>query len=99
MKNTIDKYEFSNWFTANRPNHFSRAGLEELFEYFEEYESSTGVDIEFDPVGICCEHTEYENLDEFHQSYDKEDYPDLDEIRDHTQVIEVGLEGFIIVDF
>ncbi len=99
MKNTIDIYEFSNWFTANRPNHYSRAGLAGLFDYFEEYEDSTGEHIEFDPIAICCEYTEFENLDEFHCSYDDEDYPDIEAIREYTEVIELGNGSFIIRDF
>ena len=99
MKNTINFYEFSRWFEINRPNNFSRVGLEGLFDYLEEYEDSTGESIEFDPIALCCEYSEYEDLDEFHQNYDKEEYPDLDEIRDHTQVIELGNKSFIIQDF
>ena len=99
MKNKINKNYFTDWFHRERPNNFSQKGAEALFEYIEEYEDSTGEEIEFDPIAICCEYTEYENLQEFHENYDKKDYPDLDEIRDYTQVIEVGSESFIIQDF
>ena len=43
--------------------------------------------------------TKWKDLDEFHLSYDKEEYPDLDEIRDHTTVVEVGKNSFIIQVF
>tara|TARA_R110002051_G_scaffold311275_1_gene385148 strand:+ start:392 stop:691 length:300 start_codon:yes stop_codon:yes gene_type:complete len=99
MKKTISEYEFCRWFEENRPNNFSRTGLIGLFDYLEEYEDSTGESIEFDPIAICCEYSEYQDLDEFHQDYNKEDYPDLDEIRDYTQVIELGNESFIIQCF
>tara|TARA_R110000744_G_scaffold313037_1_gene420358 strand:+ start:76 stop:375 length:300 start_codon:yes stop_codon:yes gene_type:complete len=99
MIETISIGSFQDWFAEYRPNNFSRVGLSSLFYYLEEYEESTGEQIEFDPIALCCEYTEYEELDEFHQSYDKEDYPDLDEIRDHTTVIEVGKKSFIIQDF
>ena len=99
MKKTVNFYEFENWFVAHRPNNFSRVGLEGLFDYLEEYEDSTGKSIEFDPIALCVEYTEYQDLDEFHQSYDKEEYPDLDEIRDYTEVIELGNKSFIIQDF
>ena len=99
MKKTLNFYEFSRWFEQNRPNNFSRVGLTGLFDYLEEYEDSTDTEIEFDPIALCVEYTEYNDLDEFHQNYDKETYPDLDEIRDYTQVIELGNKSFIIQDF
>tara|TARA_R110002020_G_scaffold212120_3_gene418577 strand:+ start:1988 stop:2287 length:300 start_codon:yes stop_codon:yes gene_type:complete len=99
MKTTINFYEFRRWFEEHRPHNFSSEGLQSLFDYLEEYEEDTGVAIEFDPIALCVEYTEFEDLNEFHDNYNKEDYPDLDEIRDYTTVIEVGLEGFIIQDF
>jgi hypothetical protein len=99
MKTTIDFYEFGLWFERHRPHNFSRVGLQGLFDYLEEYEDSTGESIEFDPIALCVEYTEYQDLDEFHQSYDKEEYPDLEEIRDYTEVIELGNKSFIIQDF
>ena len=65
MKNTINIYEFKKWFEDNRPNNFSYEGLNNLFDYLEEYEESTGEQIEFDPIALCCEYTEYEDLQEF----------------------------------
>tara|TARA_R100000664_G_C2699318_1_gene100275 strand:+ start:127 stop:426 length:300 start_codon:yes stop_codon:yes gene_type:complete len=99
MKTTIHFYEFRNWFEQNRPDNFSRVGLRALFDYFEEYEDSTGESIEFDPIALCIEYTEYDDIAEFHESYDKEKYPTIDEIKDYTKVISVGTEGFIIRDF
>ena len=99
MKRTIDFYQFSSWFQQYRPHKFSRVGLQGLFDYLEEYENDTGESIEFDGIALCCDYTEYLDLDDFHLNYDKEDYPDLDEIRDHTQVIELGNKSFIIQNF
>ena len=100
MHTNVNEYEFKRWFETNRPTNFSWTGLSALFEYLEEYEADTGEEIEFDPIALCCEYTEYDNIKEFHENYlDEETYSDLDAIRDYTQVIEVGLEGFIIQDF
>jgi hypothetical protein len=99
MKTTINFYEFSRWFEKNRPNNFSRVGLIGLFDYLEEYEDSTGDEIEFDPIALCCEYTEYDDLMEFHAYYDAEEYPDIDTIQDYTQVIELSNESFIIQNF
>ena len=99
MKMTINFYQFSRWFEEHRPHNFSRIGLKSLFEYLEQYEEDTGEEIEYDPIALCCEYSEYKDLDEFHTEYDKEEYPDLDEIRDYTEVIELGNKSFIIQDF
>jgi len=99
MKKSVNFYEFNEWFEKNRPNNFTRVGLSELFNYFEEWEEDCGKEIEFDPIAICCEYAEYDNIAEFHLEYDHEDYPDIDSLYDYTQVIPVGLEGFIIQKF
>ena len=99
MKTTVDFYEFSRWFEQNRPNNFTRVGLRELFDYLEQLEEDCGKEINFDPIALCCEYTEYDNIAEFHLEYDSEDYPDIDSLYDYTQVIPVGLEGFIIQQF
>ena len=99
MKTTLNFYQFRDWFEKNRPNNFSRAGLMALWEYLEEYEESTDEEINFDPIALCCEYTEYGNIDDFYKDYDPDKYPDKDEIRDWTQVIEFGTESFIIQNF
>tara|TARA_R100001086_G_C11641732_1_gene204730 strand:- start:233 stop:532 length:300 start_codon:yes stop_codon:yes gene_type:complete len=99
MIQTINFYTFSRWFEKNRPNNFSRVGLQGLWDYLEEYEECTGKPIEFDPISLCCEYTEYNDMDDFHCDYDPEEYPDLDTIRDYTQVIELSGESFIIQNF
>ena len=99
MIDTISIYRFQNWFQEHRPNNFSYTGLASLFDYLEEYEDSTGEQIEFDPISLCCEYTEYDDLGEFHQNYDSETYPDKDSIMDYTQIIEVGTDSFIIQNF
>jgi len=85
MIDTISVYTFRRWFEEHRPNNFSYTGLASLFEYLEEYEESTGEQIEFDPIALCCEYTEYDDLAEFHQNYDSETYPDKDSVRVYTQ--------------
>ena len=99
MKDTISIYTFRRWFEDNRPNNFSYTGLASLFDYLEQYEEDCGTEIEFDPIALCCEYTEYEDLAEFHQNYESETYPDKDSIRDYTELIEVGADSFIIQNF
>ena len=99
MKTNVNFYEFRNWFNQNRPNNFSADGLVALFDYFEQYEEDCGIELEFDPIAICCEYNEYENIAEFHKDYDKETYPDLEAINDATQLITLIDGGLIILAF
>jgi hypothetical protein len=99
MKTNINFYEFRNWFEKNRPNNFSRAGLMALWEYLEGYEEDTGEEIEFDPIALCCEYTEYDNIAEFQLDYDADRYPDTDAIMDSTHLFCFGGTSFIIQNF
>ena len=100
MIKTINFYDFQLGFEIQgRQNQFSYSGLKALFEYFEQLEEDCGYSLEFDPVAICCEYVEYDNISEFHLDYDHEDYPDVDSLYDHTQVIEIDKQSFIIVAF
>jgi len=60
MKTTVTAYSFLDSFRAcGRGNQFSRSALSALFEYFERMEEEADIEIEFDPIGICCEWAEY----------------------------------------
>ena len=110
MITTISVYEFCNWFreSDNYKNNFTKNGLLALFDYLEELESDTGEPIEFDPIAIACEYSEYASFDDFQHDIGyvqdgKEHlgYPeitDLEDLRDHTTVIEFD-DGIIIGDF
>ena len=99
MKTTVNFYEFRNWFEKNRPNNFSYDGLIALWKMLEEYEDSTGEEIEFDPIALCCEYSEYDDMHEFWKDYDKEDYPDEQSIMDNTFYWAFGYDRFIIQKF
>ncbi len=100
MKKTLNYYDFRTEFrTYGRENQFSREGLKSLFEYIEEYEQDCGEEVELDVIALCCEFVEYEDLDEFHGDYDKEEYPNLETLRDYTDVIEIDEDSFIIAAF
>ncbi len=100
MINTINKYSFRQAFIdKGRQNQFSYDGMNNLLEYFEEYEDSTGEQIELDVIAICCDFTEYEDLEEFHNEYPKEIYSDIETLMEYTQVIENSDGSFIIQNF
>lgn len=89
MKQRVDFRDFERAFEDyGRLNNFPE-GLRELFEYLEEYEDSTGQEIELDVIALCCDFHE-EKLQTVLKEYSLES---LDELRDHTQVIMVGDES------
>ena len=104
MKQTINEYQFNDAFQKRRPNSFSYEGLTALYDYLEDLEEDTGEEIELDVIGLCCDFTEYDSLEDFQKEhYDEEIgdcYEDIEEIEDETIVIKIeGTEGFIIQDF
>ena len=89
MKEYVTESEFVDRFVKiDRENNFTYWGRLALFDYFEQLEEDLGEEIDFDPIAICCDFTQYESLDELNEVYDK-DFKDLDEVRDYTQVIDV----------
>ena len=100
MIEIINKSQFMDRFSQmGREEQFTYDGKVALFEYLEEYEESTGEQQELDIIALCCEYTEYETIKDFWKDYNKEDYPNIEAIRDNTEVIMVGEEGFIIQQF
>jgi len=97
MKKTINFYAFEREFEqCGRGNQFTREGLRALFDYLEEWGDT---EMELDVIALCCEFVEYADLDEFHGDYDIEEYPDLETLRDYTQVINIDDDSFIIAAF
>ena len=102
MKRTITESEFIDGFTGSYADSFTYEGKKALYEYFTELEEDTSFEIEYDPIAIHCEYTEYDDFTEFRDEY--EDYvyehkiKDLETLQEHTQVIEYK-GGFIIQQF
>jgi hypothetical protein len=99
MKQTVNFYTFEQAFTSSQySNNFTYKGLKALFEYLEEYEEDCDQDIELDVCAICCEFTEYVNLQEFRDNY-SEDYQSMADVENETTVIMIDGESFIIQNF
>lgn len=66
MKKTISLYDFQDAFKSSDTykNNFTYDWLDALFDYFEQYESETETEIDFDMVAICCDYSEYESATE-----------------------------------
>ena len=98
MKQTINFSQFCDSFGETYKNNFSYEGKASLFEYLEEYEESTGEDVELDIIALCSEYTEYESMKELRGQYP--DIKDLEDLQNNTQVIEIeGTDRFIIQDY
>ncbi len=102
MYTEITKSQFTQWFltSPNYKNNFSYEGTKALFDYLENYEEETGQKIEFDPVALCCEYSEYDNLQSVIENYNSTDIQTIDDLRNNTSVIEIeGTDRIIIQDF
>ena len=86
MKANVSEYEFRDTILKLRPDNFSYAGLTALYEYLIELEESMGYEILFDPIGICCEYTEYDSIDECLRDYSLET---VEELEKYTEIIMV----------
>ena len=58
MKETVNRFRFHEAFNHIRPYSFSQEALDILFDYLEQLEYDIGEDIDFDPIGFCCEYAE-----------------------------------------
>ena len=97
--NTIDQCLFRQTFhNYGRSDQFSHEGLNALFDYLEELSEDTGANIELDVIALCCEFTEYADLEEIKSNYFKTALDTLDDLSDYTQVIQFET-GIIIQDF
>lgn len=86
MKQTIDRQMFIRaFYDCGRNNDFSHKGLNALFDYLEEYEDSTGEQIELDVIALCCDYRE-ETLSAVLKEYNLES---LAELVNNTTVIMV----------
>ena len=94
MKQTIDIYDFRAAFAGGQ---FTYEGLSALFDWLTEYEESTGEEIELDVVGLCCEFTEYDSLEELQQSYD--DIRSLDDLAEKTVFVIAENDHLIVKDY
>lgn len=96
--NRLNRWQFVDEFKKVRPHNFSYEGLHALFDYLEQLSEDIGSDIDFDPISICCDFSEYDTFKQFQNDYDYID--SFDELREKTNVILLG-EGdkFIMENF
>src|SRR3990167_6850102 len=77
IKKNVNFSMFCNWFNSsgNYKDNYSYEGKKALFEYLEQYSVDLGKDIDFDPIALCCEYTEYPTAWDAMEQYQQEDMP------------------------
>ena len=101
---TVTFYDFLKEFENHgRENQFTYEGKKALFDYLNNLSEDLGETIELDIVGICCDFTEYSNLEEFKNDYSytigDEDI-NIEDIEYYTTVIPIdNSQSFIIQNF
>ena len=97
MINTLSTNQAVNELMADEYADWSYEAATALVEWLEELEDSSGEPIEFDPVGLRCEFSEYTATDLV------EEYGmTLEEIRENTIVIDLGTltnQSFVVQQF
>lgn len=97
IKETMALHTFIKRFKEFRPDNFSDEGLISLFNYFDDLSEETGEDLEFDPIAICVDFTEYDSFKELQEDYDQ--IKSLEDLWDHTHLIQLRNGGLIIQAF
>lgn len=110
MKVTVDFNMFAAAFESEgRATQFSYEGKRALFEYFNRMEDDLGEEIELDVITLCCEYTEYSNLELFiyfsdllggdEKGEDEKIESIIEKLSDITEVIPVEEGAWIIGNF
>ena len=97
MIETVNEWRFIDAFMKIRPDNFTRSGLQALYDYFIELEDDMGEQIELDVIAICCEFSQYKDLQEIREAYNRV-FIDYEMLSHYTQVIDFD-DGIIIQDF
>ena len=96
---TVNEHDFRQAFIDyNRGEQFTYDALTALFEWLEGLAEDTDTPYELDVIALCCEFTEYADLAEVQANYRGTELNTIDDLQDHTTVIEFN-GGIIIQDF
>ena len=112
MYETVNQSRFLDAFRQVRPNQFSRNALVALFDYLDQLEQDLGEETEFDPIGLCCEWTEYKDAFEAAEAYgweapdipegeerdDTSDRKAIEYLQDQTHLVEFD-GGILVLNF
>ena len=97
MKKSVSITDFMDAFEKMRPSNFTYKGVECLYNYLIDYEQDTDTEIELDVIALCCDYSEYKNLDEYRKSYSS--INSIKDIQDATIYIPIpNRERFITLN-
>lgn len=97
MYQTISQSQFIDAFRDyNREDNFSYEGLCALYDWLNEVYKDSEQGFELDVIGLCCDFSEYSDIDEIAENY--ANIENLDDLYNCTCVIEFN-GGIIIQDF
>ena len=94
MKQSVSIINFIDAFEKMRPSNFTYEGLECLYIYLIDYEQDTGEEIELDVIALCCDFSEYKNLEEYRKNYSS--INSVKDIQDATTFIPIFKTGRFI---
>ena len=94
---TLNKNEFIDDLLRDDYAGWTYEDAEALYDYHEQLSEDLGEDIELDRVAIRCEWDRAENIDEVMALYD--DIETLDDLYDHTTVIELRNGRLLYIAF
>ena len=82
---SFDLYDFRREFERyDRADRFSDEALEDLYNYYDDW----GEPYELDVIEICCNWTEYENLEEYAKEYMNEsDFEGIEDDDEREEII------------
>lgn len=83
---------FIDSFNRVRPEQFTYAGLNALFDYFDDCQPDTELDV----IEICCDFCQYDSIEDACSAYDLKD---REELEHNTIVIDCADDSVIIANF
>tara|TARA_R110000796_G_scaffold64152_2_gene148625 strand:+ start:9244 stop:9561 length:318 start_codon:yes stop_codon:yes gene_type:complete len=91
MYSNVTSNDFVDAFKNNSQtkDNFTDEGLRALFGYLEMLEIDCDAKIELDPIGLCCDWSEYDSLDDFNEQQGSE-FTDITYLEEHSTVIFVN---------
>lgn len=96
-------FAFAEWLkkSDNYKNNFTWEAANALQAYYEQLSDELDQDLEFDPVGWCCEWSEYESLKEAFEYYDPDGLKAEEGLTldDFTEVITLNNGAVIVRNF
>lgn len=94
---TLDQFDFDNEFERmGRGTQFTTEALTALYDFYNEHSDNVGEPWELDVIAVCCDWTEYDNMEDALRAYNLDDENDL---YDHTTVIELSYGTVLLMNY